>query len=148
MSQSSISRYYFEDLTLGMEAHYVRRVTALDLDTFAALTGDRNPIHLDEDFAAQSIFKGRIAHGMLTATFISAILGTQLPGPGAIYISQSLNFRAPVRIGDEVTATARITELYPEKRRALLACDCSVAGKTVLEGDAVLLVPMREQSAK
>lgn len=147
MSQSSISRYYFEDLTLGMEAHYVRRVTALDLDTFAALTGDRNPIHLDEDFAAQSIFKGRIAHGMLTATFISAILGTQLPGPGAIYISQSLNFRAPVRIGDEVTATARIMELYPEKRRALLACDCSVAGKTVLEGDAVLLVPMREQSA-
>ena len=148
MSQSSISRYYFEDLTLGMEAHYVRRVTALDLDTFAALTGDRNPIHLDEDFAAQSIFKGRIAHGMLTATFISAILGTQLPGPGAIYISQSLNFRAPVRIGDEVTATARIMELYPEKRRALLACDCSVAGKTVLEGDAVLLVPMREQSAR
>jgi len=148
MSQSSISRYYFEDLTLGMEAHYVRRVTAHDLDTFAALTGDRNPIHLDEDFAAQSIFKGRIAHGMLTATFISAILGTQLPGPGAIYISQSLNFRAPVRIGDEVTATARIMELYPEKRRALLACDCSVAGKTVLEGDAVLLVPLREQSAK
>ena len=144
MSQGSISRYYFEDLTLGMEARYVRRVVANDLDTFAALTGDRNPIHLDEDFAAQSIFKGRIAHGMLTATYISAILGTQLPGPGAIYISQSLNFRAPVRIGDEVTATARITELYAEKRRALLSCDCSVAGKTVLEGDAVLLVPSRE----
>src|SRR5262245_22870151 len=127
MFEGRISRYYFEDLILGMEAHYVRRVAESDLDTFAALTGDCNPIHLDEDFAAQSIFKGRIAHGMLTATYISAILGTMLPGPGAIYISQSLNFRGPVRIGDEVTATARVVELYPEKRRALLSCDCSVA---------------------
>ncbi len=147
MFEGSISRYYFEDLMLGMEARYVRTVVAEDLDTFAALTGDCNPIHLDEHFAANSIFKGRIAHGMLTATYISAILGTKLPGPGAIYISQSLNFRGPVRIGDEVTATARVMELYPEKRRALLTCDCSVAGKTVLEGDAVLLVPSREQPA-
>ena len=147
MSAGSINRYYFEDLALGMEAQYVRRVAAQDLDAFAALTGDRNPVHLDEEFAANSIFKGRIAHGMLTATYISAILGTKLPGPGAIYISQSLNFRAPVRIGDEVTATARIMELYPQKRRALLTCDCSVAGKTVLEGDAVLLVPSREPTA-
>lgn len=144
MSDGSINRYYFEDLALGMEARYVRRVAEHDLDAFAALTGDCNPVHLDEEFAAKSIFKGRIAHGMLTATYISAILGTKLPGPGAIYISQSLNFRAPVRIGDEVTATARVMELYPEKRRALLTCDCSVAGKTVLEGDAVLLVPSRE----
>jgi 3-hydroxybutyryl-CoA dehydratase len=130
-----------------LEAQYVRRVTADCLDTFAALTGDSNPIHLDEEFAANTIFKGRIAHGMLTATYISAILGTRLPGPGAIYISQSLNFRAPVRIGDEVTATARVMELFPEKKRALLGCDCSVGGKTVLEGDAVLLVPSRASSA-
>jgi 3-hydroxybutyryl-CoA dehydratase len=140
---AGISRYYFEDLALGIEASYVRRVSEHDLDTFAELTGDRNPIHLDEEFAAKTIFRGRIAHGMLTATYISAILGTRLPGPGAIYISQTLNFRAPVRIGDEVTATARVAQLFPEKKRALFACDCSVAGKTVLEGDALLLVPSR-----
>lgn len=143
MLASGIQRFYFEDLAVGQQANYVRRVGAEDLDTFAELTGDSNPIHLDEAFAAGTIFKGRIAHGMLTATYISAILGTRLPGPGAIYISQSLNFRAPVRIGDEVTATARVAELFPEKKRVLLACDCSVAGKTVLEGDALLLVPSR-----
>ena len=147
MSQPSINRYYFEDLALGMQASLVHRVSEADLDTFATLTGDRNPIHLDEDFAAETIFKGRIAHGMLTATFISAILGTQLPGPGAIYIAQTLNFKAPVRIGDEVIATARVSELFPEKKRALLTCDCSVAGKTVLEGDALLLVPARGPAA-
>jgi 3-hydroxybutyryl-CoA dehydratase len=143
MSANGIQRFYFEDLAVGQAASYVRRVGEHDLDTFAALTGDCNPLHLDEEFAAGTIFKGRIAHGMLTATYISAILGTRLPGPGAIYISQSLNFRAPVRIGDEVTATARIAELFPEKKRALFACDCSVNGKTVLEGDALLLVPSR-----
>ncbi len=145
MSEHVISRYYFEDLALGLAASYVRRVSENDLDTFAAVTGDCNPLHLDEEFASSTIFGGRIAHGMLTATYISAIFGTRLPGPGAIYISQSLNFRAPVRIGDEVIATARVTELFPEKKRALLTCDCSVAGKTVLEGDALLLVPSREQ---
>jgi 3-hydroxybutyryl-CoA dehydratase len=146
MLDTGFSRYYFEDLVLGMEASLTHVVSTQDLDTFAALTGDRNPIHLDEDFASRSIFKGRIAHGMLTATFISAILGTQLPGPGAIYISQTLNFRAPVRIGDEVVATARIAELFPEKKRVLFSCDCSVTGKTVLEGDALLLVPSRAQT--
>jgi 3-hydroxybutyryl-CoA dehydratase len=143
MSDRSVRRHYFEDLALGMEASLVHQVTEHDLNTFAALTGDRNPIHLDESFALNTIFKGRIAHGMLTATFISAILGTQLPGPGAIYISQTLNFRAPVRIGDEVTASARIAELFPEKKRVLFSCDCRVAGKAVLEGDALLLVPAR-----
>ena len=146
MPEQNLRRYYFEELTLGMEASYVRRVSADDLDTFAALTGDSNPLHLDEDFASSTIFKGRIAHGMLTATYISAILGTQLPGPGAIYISQTLNFRAPVRIGDEVIATARVTDLFPEKKRALFTCDCSVSGKTVLEGDALLLVPSKGQA--
>ena len=141
MSEDSISRYYFEDLALGMEARYVRRVAAQDLDTFAALTGDRNPIHLDEDFAAQSIFKGRIAHGMLTATYISAILGTKLPGPGAIYISQTLNFRAPVKIGDTVIVTVTVAELMPEKSRARLSCVCAVGGETVLDGEALVKVP-------
>lgn len=143
MAKDGIRGYFFEDLEVGMEASYIRSVTAGCLDTFADVTGDCNPLHLDETFAANTIFKQRIAHGMLTATYISAIFGTRLPGPGAVYISQSLNFRAPVRIGDEVTATVRIAELFPEKKRALFACECSVAGKIVLEGDAVLLVPSR-----
>ena len=143
MAKDGIRGYFFEELEVGMEASYVRSVTASCLDTFADLTGDNNPIHLDEAFAATTIFKERIAHGMLTATYISAIFGTRLPGPGAIYMSQSLNFRAPVRIGDEVTAKVRVAELFPEKKRALFACECSVGGKIVLEGEALLLVPSR-----
>jgi len=145
MAENGIRSYSFEELALGMEASYTHTVSADDIDTFAALTGDRNPLHLDQDFAAGTMFKGRIAHGMLTAAYISVIFGTKLPGPGAIYLSQSLNFRAPVRIGDEVTATVRVVELFPEKKRAMFACDCSVAGKAVLEGDALLLVPSRAQ---
>ncbi len=136
--------HYFEDLAVGMEASYVRRVLEEDLHAFAELTGDTNPIHLDEDYAAATRFKGRIAHGTLTASYVSAVLGTLLPGPGAIYVSQSLNFRGPVRIGDEVISTARVLELLPAKKRAILTCHCSVAGKTVLEGEALMMVPSRE----
>lgn len=135
---------YFEDLAVGMEASYVRRVLEEDLHVFAELTGDTNPIHLDEAYAAATMFKGRIAHGTLTASYISTVLGTLLPGPGAIYVSQSLNFRGPVRIGDEVISTARVLELLPAKKRAILTCHCSVAGKTVLEGEALMMVPSRE----
>ncbi len=143
MSEIRTGGNYFEDLSVGMEAHYVRRVREDDLQAFADLTGDTNPIHLDETYAAGTMFKGRIAHGALTAAYISTVLGTMLPGPGAIYISQSLNFRGPVRIGDEVTATARIVELLPAKKRVILTCDCSVGGKTVLEGEALLMLPSR-----
>ncbi len=137
--------YYFEDLAMGMEATYVRRVLEEDVRAFAELTGDTNPIHLDETYAAATMFKGRIAPGSLTAGYISAILGTLLPGPGAIYISQSLNFRRPVRIGDEVLSSVRVLELLPAKKRAILTCHCSVAGKTVLEGEALMLVPSHER---
>lgn len=144
MADGTMGRHFFEDLAIGMEASYVRRVLKEDVYAFAELTGDTNPIHLDEDYAARTMFKGRIVHGLLTAGYISTILGTLLPGPGAIYISQSLNFRGPVRIGDEVISTARILELLPAKKRAILTCHCSVAGKTVLEGEALLMVPSRE----
>jgi 3-hydroxybutyryl-CoA dehydratase len=133
----------FEDLYLGMEAAYSRIVTESDIAIYAVLTGDNNPLHLDAEFAAGTIFKTRIAHGMLTAGYLSTIFGTRLPGPGCIYVSQSLSFRGPVRIGDDVTAKVVLTELIAAKKRAIFACDCSVAGKTVLQGEAVLMVPSR-----
>jgi len=144
MTNDKRGGHYYEDLAVGMEARYVRRVLEQDVHAFAALTGDTNPIHLDEEYAAGTMFKGRIAHGTLTASYISTILGTLLPGPGAIYISQSLNFRGPVRIGDEVISMARVLELLPAKKRAILTCHCSVGGKTVLEGEALMMVPSRD----
>jgi 3-hydroxybutyryl-CoA dehydratase len=135
--------HYFEDLEVGEEASYRRVVTEADILGFAEVSGDTNPVHLDETFAAATPFKGRIAHGLLTASLFSTVFGTKLPGPGAIYVSQTLNFRAPVRIGDEVIARVTLTELIPEKRRAIFDCDCSVKGKTVLAGEAVLMVPAR-----
>jgi 3-hydroxybutyryl-CoA dehydratase len=134
---------YFEDLEVGMEASYGRIVTDEDIVAFAMVTGDDNPVHLDPEYAAASMFKERIAHGMLTASYLSTIFGTKLPGPGCIYVSQSLSFRAPVKIGDLVEAKVTLTELITQKRRAIFACDCSVAGKTVLQGEAVLMVPTR-----
>jgi len=136
--------YRFEDLELGMEASFQRLVTEADINGFAEVTGDRNPVHLDASFAAKTMFKERIAHGMLTASYISAVFGTQLPGPGVIYISQTLNFRAPVRIGQTVTAKVRIVELFPAKRRVRFECACTVEGKVVLEGEAMLMVPVPE----
>ncbi len=138
-----IKGHYFDELETGQEASYRRIVTEADIQGFAEVSGDTNPVHLDEDYAATTPFKGRIAHGMLTASLISTVFGTKLPGPGAIYVSQTLNFRAPVRIGDEVIAKVTLTELIPEKRRAIFACDCSIKGKTVLAGEAVLMVPAR-----
>jgi 3-hydroxybutyryl-CoA dehydratase len=135
---------YFEDLVIGMDASYERTVSEADIVSFAEVSGDTNPVHLDPDYAAGTIFKERIAHGMLTASYVSTVFGTRLPGPGAIYVSQTLNFRAPVRIGDTVVTKVTLTELIPAKRRAIFACDCSVNGKTVLQGEAVLMVPSRD----
>jgi 3-hydroxybutyryl-CoA dehydratase len=135
--------YSFEDLQLGMEASFAKTVTEADINTFAEVTGDKNPVHLDEAYAAKTIFKTRIAHGMLTAGYLSAVFGMELPGPGAIYVSQTLNFRGPVRIGDRVIAKVRVAELFPAKRRARFECVCTVDGKPVLEGEAILMVPAR-----
>lgn len=135
--------YMFEDLEVGMEASFAKVVTAEDIIQFAEVTGDKNPVHLDAGYAARTIFKEPIAHGMLTAGYISAVFGMELPGPGAIYISQTLNFRGPVKVGDRVVASVRVMELYPAKRRARFDCACVVGGKPVLEGEAVLMVPGR-----
>jgi 3-hydroxybutyryl-CoA dehydratase len=135
--------YFFEDLEIGMEASFQRTVTDGDIVAFAEVTGDKNPVHLDAAYAAKTLFKERIAHGMMTASYISTVFGTELPGPGVIYISQTLNFRAPVKIGDKVTAKVKVVELFPAKRRARFECLCHVDGKVVLEGEAMLMVPAR-----
>src|SRR5689334_25175927 len=134
---------HFEDLSVGMTETLTKTVSSNDVVGFAELTGDRNPIHLSEHFAAKTTFGGRIAHGLYTASLISAVLGTRLPGPGAVYVSQTLNFRAPVRIGDTVRVEVKVAELIPEKHRARLHCTCSVEGETVLEGEAWVKVPSR-----
>ncbi len=135
--------YYFEDLAIGMEASWARTVTEADLKAFADISGDYNPVHLDAEYAANTPFKKRIAHGMLSASYISTVLGTKLPGAGTIYISQTLNFKAPVHIGDEVMSTVTITELIEDKKRAIFNCACTVNGKVVLEGQAVIMLPSR-----
>ena len=125
-----------------------KTIAASDVVGFAQLTGDRNPIHLSEHFAARTQFGRRIAHGLYTASLISAVLGTRLPGPGAIYISQTLNFHAPVKIGDQVDVTVTVAELIPERQRARLTCTCTVAGETVLDGEALVKVPSAAKSKR
>jgi 3-hydroxybutyryl-CoA dehydratase len=135
--------YFLEDLSVGMAAGFAKTVTDADIVLYAGVSGDTNPVHIDDDYAAATMFKGRIAHGMLTAGFISAVLGTILPGPGAIYLSQSLRFKAPVRPGDTVRAEARVTAIDPQRRRVTLETVCTVGGKAVVEGEAVVMVPSR-----
>src|SRR6201992_2807546 len=139
---------FFDDLKVGMKERLKKTIAASDVVGFAQLTGDRNPIHLSEHFAARTNFGGRIAHGLYTAGLISAVLGTRLPGPGAIYISQTLNFRARVRIGDTVLVTVTVAELMPEKSRARLACVCAVGDEVVLDGEALVKVPKEEKSKR
>jgi 3-hydroxybutyryl-CoA dehydratase len=138
-----VSGLFLEDLAVGRSAERTHVVTAADIDAFAAVTGDANPVHLDEAYAAQTRFGGRIAHGMLAAGFISAVLGMQLPGPGAIYLSQALRFRRPVRIGDEVVARAEITQIDQARARVTLATTCTVGGEVVVDGEAIVVAPRR-----
>ncbi len=137
--------YYFEDLELGMEASVSKTVTMTDIEAFASVSGDFNPVHMDPEFAAKTIFKQVIAHGLLTASFISTVFGMKIPGPGAIYVSQSLNFKAPVRVGDEVQARVVVVDLMPAKNRARFDCFCTVRGKVVLDGEAIMMVPGRPE---
>ena len=134
---------YFEDLSLGMTETYAKPVHSHDVVGFAEISGDRNPIHLSEHFAAQTPFGGRIAHGLYTASLISAVIGTRLPGPGAIYLSQTLNFRAPVKIGDTVVASVEVVEIVDKGRRVKLRCQCRVGDTVVLDGEALVKVPPR-----
>lgn len=130
-----------EDLTVGMTASFAKTVTEADIVLFAGISGDTNPVHLNQEYASGTMFQGRIAHGMLSVSFISAVLGTKLPGPGAIYMSQTVRFKAPVRAGDTVTARATVTEVIPEKRRVVVRTVCTVGETVVIEGEALLMVP-------
>ena len=134
---------FFEDLEVGMSASVGKTVTEADIILFAGISGDSNPVHLDEEFASDTMFKGRIAHGMLTASFISTAIGTKLPGPGAIYMKQDLKFLAPVRIGDTARATVTVTGLDGDKNRANLSTVVTVGDKTVIDGSAMIMVPRR-----
>jgi 3-hydroxybutyryl-CoA dehydratase len=139
---------YFDELAAGDAAEFSKTVTEADVVLYAGITGDLNPAHVDEVAASASRFGGRIAHGMLVAGFISTVLGTRLPGPGTIYLSQSLRFTAPVRLGDTVTARVEVAELVPAKRRARLATTVrNQRGETVVEGEAVVMVPARPEEA-
>jgi 3-hydroxybutyryl-CoA dehydratase len=144
MGSASYRLRNFEDLVVGQRDSLMRTVMERDLVRFAELSGDENPVHLCEAFAAGTRFGQRIAHGMLTASLVSAVLGTRLPGPGAVYLSQTLTFLSPVRIGDVVTARVEVAELVAERRRARLICDCLVDGKAVLEGEAWVALPRPE----
>jgi 3-hydroxybutyryl-CoA dehydratase len=134
---------YFDELSMGKAAEITRVVGAEDIEAFAEVSGDTNPVHLDEAYARGTTFGGRIAHGMLSAAYISAVLGTTLPGPGAIYLSQSLRFRRPVKIGDAVTARVTVTALDDARAHVTLETVCQVNGKTVVDGEAVVMVPRR-----
>ena len=138
-----MSGLFLEDLALGRSAERSRVVTAADIDAFAQVTGDENPVHLDEAYATRTRFDGRIVHGILLAGFISAVLGNDLPGPGAIYLSQTLRFRRPVRIGDEVTARAEVMEINQTRARVTLRTVCTVGGEVMVDGEAVVMAPRR-----
>jgi 3-hydroxybutyryl-CoA dehydratase len=134
---------YSDEVVVGQTAEFRKTVTETDVVLFAGITGDLNPAHIDEVAASASRFGGRIAHGMLSASFISTVLGTRLPGPGTIYLEQSLRFTAPVRIGDTVTARVEVAELLPKRRARLTTTVLNQKGEAVVEGEALVMVPAR-----
>lgn len=140
--------YYLEDLSVGMTEVFSKTVTDADISLFAGVTGDTNPVHLNQEFAETTMFKGRIAHGMLCAGLISAVLGTKLPGPGCIYVGQNLSFKAPVKIGDTVCAQVTVREILAAKRRVVFQTQCLVGERVVVDGEAILLVTSRASLPK
>jgi 3-hydroxybutyryl-CoA dehydratase len=144
MSIQDLHGYFIEDLEVGMTDSYGKTITDADVVMFAGISGDTNPVHLNQTFAEETRFKGRIAHGMLAASFISTVLGTRLPGAGCIYLGQTLNFKAPVKVGDTVRARVTVKEVNREKQRIIVETTCTVGDKVVLDGEAKLLVNTRE----
>jgi 3-hydroxybutyryl-CoA dehydratase len=131
----------FEEIEVGQSAEFTKSISDEDVMSFAKITGDFNPVHVDEVAASSSQFGGRIAHGMLTAGLISAALAGKLPGPGSVYLSQTLRFTAPVRIGDIVTATVQVIEIAAAKRRVKLSTVCTnQRGEKVIDGEALVMV--------
>ena len=135
--------YYFEDLEEGMTDIFAKTITDADIIAFAGVSGDTNPVHLNHEFASETMFQGRIAHGMLTASFISTVIGTKLPGPGCIYVNQNLRFKAPVKAGDTVRATCTVVKLIAKKHFAEFSTICTVGEKVVVDGEATIMVPTR-----
>lgn len=133
-----------EDLEIGMSRHVEKVIQDYDIRAFAEISTDHNPVHLDEDYAQETIFGGRIAHGMLTAALISAVIGEQLPGHGTIYLGQELKFLAPVRPGDSVRAVVTVADIDYSKRRVTLDCACLVGDTVVLKGVAKVLAPSKK----
>ncbi|MEX2449409.1 MAG: MaoC family dehydratase [Rhodospirillales bacterium] len=127
---------------------YAKTITDADIVTFAGISGDTNPVHINQEFARDTRFEGRIAHGMLVASFISTVIGTKLPGPGCIYLNQTLSFKAPVMVGDTVKARATVSRLIPEKKFVEMATVCTVGDKVVIDGLALILVATRAALAK
>ena len=140
----SVGTICVEDLAAGMTRSLSKTIGDREIGLFADISDDRNPVHLDDDYARGSIFEGRIAHGMLTAALISAAIGQQLPGHGTIYLRQSLVFRAPVRPGDRVDAVVTVREVHLSRRRVMLDCACRVGDTVVLDGEALVLAPSRK----
>jgi 3-hydroxybutyryl-CoA dehydratase len=145
---NKLAGYDIEDLTPGMSASFAKTITEADIILFSGTSGDNNAVHINEEFAQTTPFKGRIAHGMLTASVISAAIASRLPGPGTIYLGQNLRFKAPVRPGDTVQATVTVKELIPEKRRVVLTTICTVGDKIVIDGDALVMPTSRRPSAE
>lgn len=143
MNAMDVGTVYIEELCVGRSRTLTKVIGEREIELFAEVSEDRNPLHLCEHRASESIFGERIAHGMLSASLFSAIIGERLPGHGTVYLSQNLRFLAPVRIGDEVTATVTVAAVNPERRRALLTCEARVGDKVVITGDAEVLVPAR-----
>ena len=141
---NALNGYDFEDLAIGMKASFAKTITEADIILFAGASGDNNAMHINEEFARTTPFKGRIAHGMLTASVISAAIAGRLPGPGTVYLSQNLRFKAPVRPGDTVQATVTVKELQAEKKRVLLTTVCTVGDKVVIDGEALVMPTSRQ----
>jgi 3-hydroxybutyryl-CoA dehydratase len=141
---NELNGYDIEDLEPGMSATFAKTITEADIVLFAGASGDNNAVHINEEFEQTTAFKGRIAHGMLTASVISAAIAGRLPGPGTVYLGQNLRFKAPVRPGDTVHATVTVKEIFPEKRRVSLTTVCTVNGKVVIDGDALVMPTARE----
>ncbi len=144
---NELQGYDIEDLQPGMTATFAKIISADDIASFAAASGDNNAVHVDEDYAARTPFKGRIAHGMLTAGVLSAALANKLPGPGTVFLGQSLRFRAPVRPGDTVHATVTVKEVQREKCRVTLATVCTVEDQIVIDGEALVMTSSRRARA-
>lgn len=147
MSPERLNGFILDELTVGQSAELTREITEDRIQRFAEASDDFNPVHMDEEFASKTAYRGRIAHGLLSASFVSAVVGTMLPGPGAIYLHQTMTFHKPVRIGDVVVGRVTVTDIDHESARVTLKTECLVNGESVLDGEAVIRVPRRRRPA-